>query len=60
MKDNVLVQHFKIKIDALKKLCGWSFHESLKYYKFILKTRDRRIIIFKHSKIFLLKLDNDL
>ena len=60
MKNNRLDQCHKIKIDSLKKLYSWNNDKSIIYNKYILISRNRRIIILNHNKIIMFQFDKDL
>ena len=60
IEDNYLVKYGKIIKDSLKKLNSWDFGETIKYGKYILILKNRRIIILNDCKIIILQLDKDL
>jgi len=60
MKDDRLIQCHKIIIDSLKKLNYWNYYESIRYGKYILISKNKRIIILNYNKIIVFQFYKDL
>ena len=60
MKDERLIQCYKIIIDSLKKLYSWKYDKSIRYGKYILISKNKRIIILNYNKIIVFQFYKDL
>ena len=60
IKGDRLIQCHKIIIESLKKLNYWNYDESIRYGKYILISKNKRIIILNYNKIIVFQFYKDL